>query len=76
MSQERLVGLATTSIDMQNTDIENIMQDFAGSDLDGDEYHVMWIGELIFERDNYPPMHFTVKDKAKELERPVMVSIY
>ncbi|GBN31780.1 hypothetical protein AVEN_169561-1 [Araneus ventricosus] len=28
-SQERLVGLATTSIEMQNTDIENIMQDFA-----------------------------------------------
>ncbi|KAF8788983.1 RNA-dependent RNA polymerase 1 like protein [Argiope bruennichi] len=48
--------------------------EMAGSDLDGDEYHVMWIKELIFDGENYPPMHYAVKDKAKELDRPVMNS--
>ncbi|XP_055925617.1 uncharacterized protein LOC129957358 isoform X1 [Argiope bruennichi] len=48
--------------------------EMAGSDLDGDEYHVMWIKELIFDGENYPPMHYAVKDKAKELDRPVMIA--
>ncbi|GFS52508.1 RNA-dependent RNA polymerase 1 [Trichonephila clavipes] len=51
--------------------------EMAGSDLDGDEYHVMWCEELIFDRDNYPPMAFALssKDKPKELDRPVMFVI-
>ena len=44
----------------------------AGSDLDGDEYFVCWMDELIFSRDNYPPMEFPAS-KTEELNRPVTV---
>ncbi|KAF8790403.1 putative RNA-dependent RNA polymerase 1 like protein [Argiope bruennichi] len=48
--------------------------EMAGSYLDGDEYHVMWMKELIFDRDNYPPMHYAIKDNAEELDMPVTIS--
>ena len=44
----------------------------AGSDLDGDQYFVCWMDELIFKRDNYPPMEFPASE-AKKLKRPVEV---
>ena len=37
----------------------------SGSDLDGDMYFVSWMKELIFERPNYPPMHFPSSKKVE-----------
>ena len=37
----------------------------SGSDLDGDMYFVCWKKELIFERSNYPPMHFPASKKVE-----------
>ena len=44
----------------------------AGSDLDGDEYFVCWLDDLLFAGDNYPPMEFPPAE-AQELDRPVQV---
>ena len=37
--------------------------EMAGSDLDGDEYFVTWMPELIFEEENKRPMDFTPPKK-------------
>ena len=37
--------------------------EMAGSDLDGDEYFVTWMPELMFEGDNEEPMDFTPPQK-------------
>ncbi|XP_023239918.1 probable RNA-dependent RNA polymerase 1 isoform X2 [Centruroides sculpturatus] len=44
--------------------------EMAGSDLDGDEYSVIWLEDLIFECNNHPPMDFP-KATAEELDHPV-----
>ncbi|UYV64752.1 hypothetical protein LAZ67_3001852, partial [Cordylochernes scorpioides] len=46
--------------------------EMAGSDLDGDEYSVIWHPDLIFQCDNFEPMNFPY-NPAKELDRPVQV---
>lgn len=50
---------------------------FAGSDLDGDEYHVMWYEDFIFSRDNEPAMHYAMhKDKSQEQNDKIKVNIF
>ncbi|XP_067121769.1 uncharacterized protein [Centruroides vittatus] len=44
--------------------------EMAGSDLDGDEYSVIWLEDLIFECNNHPPMDFP-KVTGEELNHPV-----
>ncbi|CAN7990683.1 unnamed protein product, partial [Ixodes hexagonus] len=45
--------------------------EMAGSDLDGDEYSVLWYEDLIF-RNNCSPMHY-YKDPPKERKAPIEV---
>lgn len=37
--------------------------EMGGSDLDGDEYVVIWMPELIFPQENFKPMDFPIKSK-------------
>ena len=44
--------------------------EMAGSDLDGDEYSVIWYKPMIFPKQNYSPMDFP-SGEAEDLGRPV-----
>lgn len=44
--------------------------EMAGSDLDGDEYTVIWKRDLIFQKENYPAMHFPCTEE-KTLDRNI-----
>ncbi|KAG8198905.1 hypothetical protein JTE90_015117 [Oedothorax gibbosus] len=43
--------------------------EMAGSDLDGDEFVVLWYKPLIFKRQNYPPMDYPVYEETSRKDK-------
>lgn len=35
-----------------------------GSDLDGDEYHIIWYEDFFFGRENVPAMSYAIADES------------
>lgn len=43
--------------------------EMAGSDLDGDEYHVMWFEDFIFSRENEAAMHYAIRKNEPDKDK-------